>query len=926
MNRWWPRIGVTILLGLPAAVTAQGDEAPATLRILEDRDITIVPSQAQPASLEEVRANYRELLKLTQDPDQRNAILRRLADVELAIATRALDPAQPARRALTIYQDLLSVRTYREREADLLYRAAHAADLAGDTAAGIVALTRLIDNYPDFKLIPEARFRRGETRFVVGNYRLAEQDYSWLISNAKESPFYLQALYKRGWTNYKLGDYRQALNDQLAVLRLLVDEQAITTEGTLDLSGLPQAEGELAADALRNMTLDFVLLGDAYTPGQFTQATNSQAFEYVFTKSLFDYYLEDERYTDASQLATTFAQSNPTHPKAKQLEVASIEALVSGGFDVAALEAKQQYVTRYGLNHESWYGKDPLLVPEVSKRLKIYLDQITRSLHAGAQNTDLAVDYLAAADWYAKYLEVFPQSPRAPELMFLRADTLFAAEHYAAAASAYETVAYEMPANERAGEAAYAALLAWRAAAGPQVAGDPKVRAATLRFAKQFPAHEQAAPALAKLTEELFNSGDLAGAGDVATLLIEHQPPPAPEQLANAWRVRAAAAMQANDYAAAEAALGWLIAHVPGQTLAENQTRLATVIYRQGEALAAAGKDEAAAAEFLRLRELIPAGAATEIRAKALYDAAAAQIRAENQAQAIALLESFRNEYPQNELAAETTRKLAELHLAAGHTAAAAREFARVREQSQLDMATRREAARQAAVLNAEAGNVQAAIAAYETYLNDYNPGFEAAMEAYDKLVTMNQQAGNPGAADDWRQRLIAAEAGAGPASTERSRTLAASAVLKLAEDEREAFAAYPLTLPLQRSLPTKQERFKTALAAYGEAAEYGIAGVTTAATYYTGDLYYDFGRALLTSPRPRELSGDELAQYEVLLEEQAFPFEQQAISIHQANVERIANGLYNEWIKKSLAQLAKLVPARYARNERLGDGIVSLQ
>lgn len=199
-------------------------------------------------------------------------------------------------------------------------------------------------------------------------------------------------------------------------------------------------------------------------------------------------------------------------------------------------------------------------------------------------------------------------------------------------------------------------------------------------------------------------------------------------------------------------------------------------------------------------------------------------------------------------------------------------------------------------------------------------------MEAYDKLVTMNQQAGNPGAADDWRQRLIAAEAGAGPASTERSRTLAASAVLKLAEDEREAFAAYPLTLPLQRSLPTKQERFKSALAAYGEAAEYGIAGVTTAATYYTGDLYYDFGRALLTSPRPRELSGNELAQYEVLLEEQAFPFEQQAISIHQANVERIANGLYNEWIKKSLAQLAKLVPARYARNERLGDGIVSLQ
>jgi hypothetical protein len=76
-------------------------------------------------------------------------------------------------------------------------------------------------------------------------------------------------------------------------------------------------------------------------------------------------------------------------------------------------------------------------------------------------------------------------------------------------------------------------------------------------------------------------------------------------------------------------------------------------------------------------------------------------------------------------------------------------------------------------------------------------------------------------------------------------------------------------------------------------------------------------GKALLESERPANLQGEALAEYDLLLEEQAYPFEEQAIALHETNIERMNSGLYDEWIEQSLAQLAELVPARYAKQER---------
>jgi hypothetical protein len=80
--------------------------------------------------------------------------------------------------------------------------------------------------------------------------------------------------------------------------------------------------------------------------------------------------------------------------------------------------------------------------------------------------------------------------------------------------------------------------------------------------------------------------------------------------------------------------------------------------------------------------------------------------------------------------------------------------------------------------------------------------------------------------------------------------------------------------------------------------------------------LYRTLATDLMTSERPKGLDDESREQYDVLLEEQAFPFEEKAIELHETNASRTGDGVYDEWVQRSFDVLAKLKPARYAKAE----------
>ena len=142
-------------------------------------------------------------------------------------------------------------------------------------------------------------------------------------------------------------------------------------------------------------------------------------------------------------------------------------------------------------------------------------------------------------------------------------------------------------------------------------------------------------------------------------------------------------------------------------------------------------------------------------------------------------------------------------------------------------------------------------------------------------------------ARDHWYHEIISADAQAGAQRTERTHYLAAKAQLALAQPARDAFRAVRLTAPLKKSLIVKRDALETAMDGYKRAADYQVAEVTTAATYEMAELYRTLAKDLMASERPKNLKGDELDEYNALLEEQVFPFEEQAIKAHELNAAR---------------------------------------
>src|SRR6185437_6862886 len=209
-------------------------------------------------------------------------------------------------------------------------------------------------------------------------------------------------------------------------------------------------------------------------------------------------------------------------------------------------------------------------------------------------------------------------------------------------------------------------------------------------------------------------------------------------------------------------------------------------------------------------------------------------------------------------------------------------------------------------------------VAQYPTPLAD-------AQEARQYLADYAATGGDVTARDRWYREIVRADADAGGQRTARTHYLAAKAQLALAAEPRDEFRAIRLTLPLARTLKAKRRAMESALAAYRLAAAYGVAEVTTAATYEMAGLYETLAHDVLASERQRNLSGQELDEYNSLLEDQVFPFEEQAIKVYAVNTARTRQGIYDEWVRKSFIALAQLDPARYGKTELMSDVVTTL-
>ncbi|NIA27622.1 MAG: hypothetical protein GWP02_06165, partial [Desulfobulbaceae bacterium] len=198
-------------------------------------------------------------------------------------------------------------------------------------------------------------------------------------------------------------------------------------------------------------------------------------------------------------------------------------------------------------------------------------------------------------------------------------------------------------------------------------------------------------------------------------------------------------------------------------------------------------------------------------------------------------------------------------------------------------------------------------------------------IEARYRLLEIARSSGDNAAVTARLKEFVQVDALAGAQRSDRTRYLAAVSSLELAEPVRRRFTVFKLGQPLAESLKIKRSLMEDVIGVYTSAADYGVAEVTTAATFRLAEVYEQFGSDLMDSERPHELDEAALEQYELLLEEQVYPFEEKAIDLYKVNVNRTTDGVYDEWVKKSFERLAGLMPARYAKVERSEDVVTAL-
>jgi len=829
-----------------------------------------------------------------------------------------------AREALGLYKKLLNDYPLYERNDQVLYQMSRAYEELGQVEEAMEVMERLVGNYPGSSYIDEVQFRRAEYFFSHKHYLDAEDAYGSIVNSGVASSYYELALYKLGWTFYKQELYDEALDRFVALL-----DHKVSVGYDFAQTDDEQAR-KRTEDTFRVISLSFTNLGGPKSVVEYFSHQGKRTYEDSVYSNLGEFYFDKRRYADAAATYNAFVERNPFHEKAPIFHMRVIEIQAAGGFPSLVLESKKKFAETYGLKSEYWNYFEPKDRNDVLGYLKTNLTDLANHYHACYQDPKQAKkkteNFQEALKWYRGFLISFPMESESPDINYQLAGLLLENFSFGEAAMEFEKTAYDYPIHKSASQAGYLAVTAYREemnVVSPEELESVrrKVVGSSLKFADAFPEHDKASLVLGAAADDLFGMGEYEQALEAANKLINVFPSTENDLIRSAWLVIGHSSYELMRYSDAEKAYLNVLALVPedDEKHSELVDNLAASIYKQGEEANASQDYQTAADHFLRVGRMAPT---SKIRPTAEYDAAAALIQLKDWDTAASVLVGFRNNFPEHPLQPEVTKKIAYVYRENGKLSLAASEYERIERESE-DENIRRDALLAAAELYEQDGVAAKALEVYRRYVTYFAKPVETNLESRNKIAGFLKDQNDEKSYLEELEKIVGIDASAGSDRTPRTRYLAAKAALVLAESEFDTFLSVKLENPIEVNLPKKRKLMKETTEKFSRLFDYEIGEITAASTFYLAEIYAHFSKALMASERPQGLSTEEREQYELALEEQAYPFEEKAIEVHESNLKLISLGVYNQWIDKSLQQLAETMPARYNKPEET-SGIAS--
>lgn len=889
-------------------------EAGQTLGDLKPAYIDLQTQTLPHVSIDEVARRYEQLFKTARDPDVRIDALHRLLNLQSIPGTHInLSPAQEKilyRKALKSYQMILDSGVYYGRLDELLYQMARAYSFVGEDKESNERLQQLVGLYPNSQYAVEAWFRIGEYDFSEGRYGEAAKAYQTVLTRGGKTAFADKALYMLGWSQYKNADVNASSKTFVRVL----DRYYADSDGFRKLGKI---ESQTVEDTFRILSIIAAYGGGAKEMNQLLDEVGPKPYTYLLYDRLADFYLAQKRYADSVAADRAYLDRFPDRPKAPAIATQIVATYEAGDFEDSARQAKVTFVNRYA--NKSAMAR---LEGQEKRALHTYLNDLG---HWSYQQGQAAQDQAGKRRWFAragaylrKLARLYPADRGVGPTELLAGDAYQQAGQLEPALALYQKAAYQSPDFARAADAGYAALLIrraqWQQTKSPQALD--ALAEESKRFTTIFATDRRADAVSVHIANLLYDQGHSDRASGFAEVVVRDKES-TPEERRAAWLVLANGDYDARRYQKAEHEYRQAQGLAPPPALAGKiREKLAATVYREGQQAEAAGQVDTAVANYRRVATVAPD---SPIVATAQFDGASLLLKAGRWHAAINELQRFHQAFPDNPLAKRIPEKLVYAYQQSHQPKLAADELLAWSQLESKGNSWKRRL--QAAGLYDQAGDQKRADNLYREYLKK-GPGPESPKDhAYRQDLRMRlaeraRTAGRKGEATNWYQAIVDHELSSGQL-TPGSAATASKAALALADQARARFNRIKLSLPLKRSLARKKVALENAVDAYQKAEKFGVAEGVTKATFSLGQLYQQLAEDIRQSQRPAHLTTREQEQYDILLKEQAYPFENKAIAFYRQNQERIPQGIYNPWVRKSLKALGKLYPARFARSEK---------
>lgn len=876
----------------------------------------------KPKTEEEIKSAYYNYIKNAPNDDKsRLSAINRLAELEMKRINHLVKNASADNEEALediIYRESLqktlkllqtSLREYPDAKTNdkTLYQLARTYDQLGDHEHSMAALVQLSEKYPASPHYPEAQFRIGENAFIRQDYITAEDAYSEAIFTSVGDAFYERSLFKRGWARYKQGLYLEAADDYLAALK---------SHQFGDYETLSSSDKDQFDEYFRAIGLTFANLQNADTLQEFFSSETDFKYLYQTYTVISDIYIKQERYSDAAETLTQFIVANPDSPKIPLAYLKIIEIWKAAEFKNRFQDALEIFYTKF--NPDSSYWKNQHNEPDkafVFDSLRNYSLLVTGYYQEAYLNTRKKGQFDLANLWYQRYLKHYSAYARQDKAYLLYAELLAHENRAQEALRYFELAAYDgdIILNK---EAAYATIDLSNKLHREQTSNtiwlDKHIRY-SLTSAQLYPADARYHAVALHAAELAFNHGRFDDAITLANILPDSA---RDEILYSANVIKGLAYQKLLQHQNAETIFADLLTQpLDEKELKRQRDNLALTIYQQAEFDIKNGNAESAIQNFARISKSAPT---SDIAPTALYEAIAVSMQHQQWNNAITYIHQFQQLYPKHTLYNDATRQLSSAYLASGQGIKAAQAFEQISEQEE-NQDVKMAALWQAAELYESKNNFDAAIRSYRSYATAYSHPYPQYMEAMYKLTQLYGKTKERDKILFWQEKIADADKHASKGSkTDRTNHIAASVLVELARSKHGQFSQTQLVEPLATNLRVKKKLMQEAIALYGQASVYNYTDITTEATYAIAHIYQDFSSALLNSERPKNLKDEELEQYNILIEDQAFPFEEKAIEFYEINLTRIKDGTSTQWISQSYTQLTKLFPVRYNRKGKL--------